>query len=335
MTSIVKILRRNDRVQLKDGLTPLPKYCLKAQEVGVIVQCMRDQQAWRLRREKIHLFQVRGPRGETTIFQPHHLQLAPPSTIPSLPLLNTKPQGSCREEGDEECTDASRGVAKPQGCCREEGDEEYTDASRGVAPACEDAPECESDNDADPWSETFEEQPSGETKTNLSLRTPSAVDRDIRIAYWRDPVKVAKEKKKYNTLGTPPPKTQVLCRLENESHMNVTQITAHDILHGRLTTARFDVLVVPGGYAPNYCDAIDDDGGDKAIQQFVANGGGFVGICAGAYCGSNWGWGLVDVDVMDIEHWNRGMSQRCFLQYTKQGHAIMVAEKEEQDEEND
>ena len=40
-----------------------------------------------------------------------------------------------------------------------------------------------------------------------------------------------------------------------------------------------------------------------------------MGLCAGAYVGSNWGLGLIDVDVVDIDHWNRGKG-KCKLQFT-------------------
>ena len=66
--------------------------------------------------------------------------------------------------------------------------------------------------------------------------------------------------------------------------MEIINITSNDILNGKLNTDTYDVLVVPGGYATNYLDAIEDEG-ELAIQNFVKNGGGFVGICAGAYCG--------------------------------------------------
>jgi len=44
-----------------------------------------------------------------------------------------------------------------------------------------------------------------------------------------------------------------------------------------------------------------------------------VGICAGAYYGagrSNCGIRLIDVDVFDIEHWNRGQTDSCKVKYT-------------------
>ena len=41
---------------------------------------------------------------------------------------------------------------------------------------------------------------------------------------------------------------------------------------------------------------------------------------------------LVDVDVVDLEHWNRGMSQRCWLQYSEEGQNIMMGKTSEVNE---
>ena len=59
---------------------------------------------------------------------------------------------------------------------------------------------------------------------------------------------------------------------------------------------RFDVLVIPGGFAPNTVDALGALGARK-ILAFVEDGGGFFGVCAGAYVGSTWGIELLPVSV--------------------------------------
>jgi glutamine amidotransferase-like uncharacterized protein len=72
-----------------------------------------------------------------------------------------------------------------------------------------------------------------------------------------------------------------------------------------------------GGFAPKFYNALDNPG-HEAIQTFVACGGGFVGICAGAYYGagnSNCGIRLIDVDTFDINQWNRGSTNNCELVY--------------------
>lgn len=63
----------------------------------------------------------------------------------------------------------------------------------------------------------------------------------------------------------------------------VTSVYAADILTpGFLTTDNFDVLVMPGGYAVYYKIALGMTGVQN-IQDFVSSGGGYIGVCAGAF----------------------------------------------------
>lgn len=70
----------------------------------------------------------------------------------------------------------------------------------------------------------------------------------------------------------------------------VTDVYAADILtEGFLTTANFDVLVMPGGYAVYYKIALGMDG-VLNIRDFVSSGGGYIGVCAGAYFATEQFW---------------------------------------------
>lgn len=42
------------------------------------------------------------------------------------------------------------------------------------------------------------------------------------------------------------------------------------------------ILIIPGGYTSTYVSSLGKEGFDK-IREFVASGGGYIGICAGAY----------------------------------------------------
>ncbi|MFM7039871.1 MAG: BPL-N domain-containing protein [Planctomycetaceae bacterium] len=49
--------------------------------------------------------------------------------------------------------------------------------------------------------------------------------------------------------------------------------------------------------------------GREEVRRFVAAGGGYVGICAGAYLASadyDWSLNLLDAKVLDRKHWARG-----------------------------
>lgn len=78
------------------------------------------------------------------------------------------------------------------------------------------------------------------------------------------------------------------------------------------TLSGYDVLIMPGGEAADYLSNDEIDGG--AIKQFVSSGKGYIGICAGAYAGSNYitgqqaGWGLAP-DVNTISEGYEGSLQ--------------------------
>jgi glutamine amidotransferase-like uncharacterized protein len=76
----------------------------------------------------------------------------------------------------------------------------------------------------------------------------------------------------------------------NKFQYSTTTVINSDTLSG------YDVLIMPGGEATDYIDSDDID--SQSLKQFVQSGKGYIGICAGAYAGSNYvngeysGWGL-------------------------------------------
>ena len=92
------------------------------------------------------------------------------------------------------------------------------------------------------------------------------------------------------------------------------KVTAPDILRGALNPS-FCCLVVPGGACPRHAREFKFMEGRRVITSYIAAGGTYVGICAGAYLGLGPlcpetlkypGWDLVHADVLDVEHWERG-----------------------------
>ncbi len=68
--------------------------------------------------------------------------------------------------------------------------------------------------------------------------------------------------------------------IEHAGHQPVA-LRAEDIRRGRLTRDRFDVLVMPGGFAWGYVQQLS--GHEQSIRSFVNDGGGYVGISAGSF----------------------------------------------------
>jgi glutamine amidotransferase-like uncharacterized protein len=86
----------------------------------------------------------------------------------------------------------------------------------------------------------------------------------------------------------------------------LTRITADDIRNGGLEN--FDVLAQGGGRASLQADALKEDGREK-IREFLRRGGGYVGICAGAYLAAAdrpYYLRIINAKVIDREHWARG-----------------------------
>jgi phosphoribosylformylglycinamidine (FGAM) synthase-like amidotransferase family enzyme len=86
----------------------------------------------------------------------------------------------------------------------------------------------------------------------------------------------------------------------------MTFVTAQQIREGVLKNE--DVLVQGGGGAHTQSEELEAAGRD-AIREFVKNGGGYLGICAGAYLASSAkasDLGILNALVVDSAHWARG-----------------------------
>jgi len=78
----------------------------------------------------------------------------------------------------------------------------------------------------------------------------------------------------------------------NGSLLMALQTLGHDVLfvdaaaitQGELTQSKADALIMPGGADLYYCEKLNG-AGNAAIRAFVEAGGGYLGICAGAYYG--------------------------------------------------
>ena len=87
-------------------------------------------------------------------------------------------------------------------------------------------------------------------------------------------------------------------------------LSENDIKEGKLK--QFDFLIVPGGYTLEYMPALGEAGKEE-IRGFVWEGGGYIGICSGAYIapervevpGRPQGLGIMDIE--NIRKSGRGM----------------------------
>jgi len=88
--------------------------------------------------------------------------------------------------------------------------------------------------------------------------------------------------------------------LNSQRGIEGKQITSDEILAGKLSD--FDVLILPGGMPKKQLNRITEKGMDL-IRNFVAGGGGYIGVCAGAEaaaCPRENGWlGIAAVQALD------------------------------------
>ena len=111
----------------------------------------------------------------------------------------------------------------------------------------------------------------------------------------------------YLDKGAGPSANDLLRVLGKFDKVSVTKLTAEQIRSGGL--AGLDILMHPGGSGGDQGRNLDEPGREK-IRGFVREGGGFIGICAGAYLASAhypWSLNLLDAKVIDTTHWNRGI----------------------------
>jgi len=118
--------------------------------------------------------------------------------------------------------------------------------------------------------------------------------------------------------------------LVEESGFRCVKLTPADIRAGKL--ADVDVLIMPGGSGSGQSRNLEAEG-REAIREFVRGGGGYVGICAGAYLATShydWSLHLINAQVVDREHWARGTGT-CRLKLTEVGRSELGEPADEVD----
>ena len=110
------------------------------------------------------------------------------------------------------------------------------------------------------------------------------------------------------------------CKLDPQ--IQVRSITSHDISNNVLDT--LDAIIIPGGGGSRQYLNLGEQNIAR-IKQFISNGGGAVGICAGAYLFSNTPeYSCLKINgakAIDIEHDNRGHGISAFS-LTEEGKKI-------------
>lgn len=115
----------------------------------------------------------------------------------------------------------------------------------------------------------------------------------LRVALYKGP----------GTGGEGPP--SLMKRMQQPPESSITQVTPEEIAGGILTN--FNVVIFGGGSGSKQAEALGE-AGRAQVRSFVANGGGYIGICAGAYLAtSGYPWSLSVINARTVSpKWQRG-----------------------------
>lgn len=111
--------------------------------------------------------------------------------------------------------------------------------------------------------------------------------------------------------------------LGKDSSFTLTKLKGSQIGDGTLKRETFDVVVFTGGSGSKQSKAIGEPG-LVAVRQFVQEGGGYIGICAGAYLaceGFSWGAKILDAKTVSSK-WKRGVGD-VKIEFTDKGREIL------------
>jgi len=129
--------------------------------------------------------------------------------------------------------------------------------------------------------------------TSAEDASPVKTTKPIRVAVYQD-------------AGVSDKVVHLLDLLKTHPELAITKINGNDIREGKLQDT--DVVLFPGGSGGGEAKSLEE-AGRKEVRSFVERGGGYLGICAGAYLASadyDWSLHILDAKVLDRAHWARG-----------------------------
>ncbi len=104
--------------------------------------------------------------------------------------------------------------------------------------------------------------------------------------------------------------------------IEVAEIISEQIQSDDLS--KFDIIIFSGGSGSKQAQSIGEKGKGN-IRDFIKNGGGYLGICAGAYLatsGFDWSLHVVNAETISKTEWKRGKGF-VDLELTDEGKSIL------------
>lgn len=112
----------------------------------------------------------------------------------------------------------------------------------------------------------------------------------------------------YDDAGATSSKEKLFVAIQKDERFVVERLKAEDIRAGKLSGYR--AVLLPGGSGSKQGTTLEEAGREE-IRKFVKGGGGYVGVCAGAYLATNdydWSLHILNAKVVDRKHWARGIA---------------------------
>jgi hypothetical protein len=138
----------------------------------------------------------------------------------------------------------------------------------------------------------------------------------------------------YDGAGTGQSRDEVAAVVDAAPDMVLHHLGPADMT--RAVLGRFHVVVFPGGGGSKQAAAIGS-GGRRSVREFVKEGGGYLGVCGGAFLASahySWSLDLIDTKVLtgarEVEGkgkkqmWYRGKASKVKMQLTKEGRELFA-----------
>jgi N-formylglutamate amidohydrolase len=132
----------------------------------------------------------------------------------------------------------------------------------------------------------------------------------------------------YCDIGAGPSHKDLLNALAKFEDVSVRKLMADDIRNGAL--GNVDVLIQPGGSGGGQGRHLGENGREM-IRSFILEGGGFIGICGGAYLASadySWSLNVLDARVVDRSHWARGKGT-VQIELTDAGRRVLKSKEQQ------
>jgi len=146
--------------------------------------------------------------------------------------------------------------------------------------------------------------------------SPEKVSKSIRVAVYHD-------------TGVSEKVAGLIELLKTHAELQVTKVNGNDVRTGKLQD--IDVVLFPGGSGSGEAKSLEEAGRNE-VRSFVDRGGGYLGICAGAYLASadyDWSLHILDATVLDRAHWARG-SGDVEVSLTTTGQKLLGANSDRQ-----